>query len=384
MVKGFIVDRKKSKLENGQPVIWYTMIIENGIDEKGRIKYTDPIADIDENIVKYVLSNQIDLVNATIKDGKIVTKDASLARFNQDGYRVKPYTVCAEIRSDKDVLLGYKVASWRNGRVVAVTNEKFIEVCEKLMVDALSSATNPKELFKPVQNMKFSPKYSDVLNYAGSISEAMKEKFLRLCAMSGVDSQDKSDSFLSIYSTNNPLPVEIWEVKANKYAHEAKPTQEMKANAVKVDAKDALSMFTDEQKRVLINAKARGVDITTIANPKIDAAKMKILADLEADGFQGRILADPDWTIEKLDYLNAMMRCKVDVKPVLNTQYTTMQMNIILAGIMKGLDVNSYADPSFPYDVMAEKYRDLLDKSWCDDIKIMEGTKYVSRTAIKK
>lgn len=383
MVKGFIVDRKKSKLDGGHVVTRYNMIVENGTDEKGKIKYSQPVVDVDERIAKYVVDNDIELVNATVKDGKVATKDASLSRFNQEGYRVKPYTVCAEIRSDKGTLLGYKVASWRSGKVVAVTSEKFIEVCEKLIIDALSSSDNPKELFKPVQNMKFSPKYSNLIEYATSISEAMREKFINICNMSNVDSQDKSDSFLSIYSTNNPLPVEVWEIKANKYAHESQPTENTKANAAKINTKDALSIFTDEQKRVLINAKAKGVDITTIANPKIEANKMQILANLEADGFQGRILADPDWTMEQLTYLDAMIRCKVDVKPVLNTQYEPMKMNIILAGIMKGLDVNQYADPSFPYDVMAEKYRDLCDKSWCDNIKVMEGTKYVTRSVMK-
>ena len=57
----------------------------------------------------------------------------------------------------------------------------------------------------------------------------------------------------------------------------------------------------------------------------------------------------------------------------------TMEINltVILAGIMEGLDINKYSNPSLPYEIMAQRRRDMLDAAWCDDLGIIEGTKYV-------
>ena len=247
------------------------------------------------------------------------------------------------------------------------------------MIDALKVSNNPKELFKPVQNMKFSPKVSKLLKTASLTSVAMENLLKSICVKSGVDMVDEKESFLSIYNTNNPLPVEVWQSKDNTYVPVKKESPEMKANAEKVEKKstDISSIFTPEQLKVLAEAKSKGVDIRKIANPKLSAKRMKTIADIEADGKNGEQINNPDFGEAEFDYLAANIKIGVDVSQVLNPAYTVMQMTVILAGIMEGLDINKYSNPSLPYEIMAQRRRDMLDAAWCDDLGIIEGTKYV-------
>lgn len=385
MVNGFIIDKTKSK-RNGQDVTVYLLQHEIGKDADGKLVYLNPKKGevrnfTEEELIQYVVKYNINLYNAQIKDNKIVSRDASLARFEQAGYtnRIKPYTVCAEIRSDKGVLLGYRVASARSGDVKPVSVENFIKACEKMMIDALKVSNNPKELFKPVQNMKFSPKVSKLLKTASLTSVALENMLKSICVKSGLDMVDEKESFLSIYNTNNPLPVEVWQSKENTYVQKQKESPEMEKNASKIEKKstDISTIFTPEQLKALAEAKAKGVDIRKIANPKLSAKRMRVIANIEAEGKNGAQINNPDFGEAEFDYLAANIKLDVDVSQILNPAYNVMQMTVILAGIMEGLDINKYSNPSLPYEIMAQRRRDMLDAAWCDDLGIIEGTKYV-------
>jgi len=391
MANGFIIDRRKTKRrdENGKEVdtMVYLLQHEIGLDGEGKMMYLNPNKGDVKNftepeLVEYVVRNNINLVNAKINEhGKIVAKDASLNRFEQAGYslRVRPYTVCAEIKNSKGMLLGYRVASAKSGDVKAVSVDNFITACETLIISALKASKEPKELYKPVMNMKFSPNFDKLQKKANEVSPAMAKLYEKVCAVSGVDTSGTKASFLSVYSVSNPLPVEIWEVRSNKYATGSATTPEMAKNAEKVAKKttDIASLFTKEQLQALAEAKAKGVDIRKMANPELSANRMRVIGKLEADGFNGEQINNPAFKDMEFNYLAANIRLGVDVKEVLNPAYDTKQMAVILAAIMEGLDVNEFADPSFPHDIMAQKRRDMLDKStWCTDLDILEGTKY--------
>lgn len=385
MVNGFIIDRGKS-IRDGQEVVVYLLQHEIGKDADGKLVYLNPNKRevrnfTEQELIAYVTHNNINLYNAQIKDGKIVSRDAALNRFEQVGYgkKVKPYTVCAEIRSDKGILLGYRVASPRSGDVKAVSVEKFILACEKAMIDSLKTANNPKDLFKPVQNMKFSPKMSRVIDNASKISLALANQLHSICIKTGVDLKDERESFLSIYNINNPLPVEVWETKSNVYVQKQEVRPEMNVNAKKIENReeDIKSIFTPEQLKALAEAKSKGVDIRKLANPALSANRMRVIGNLEADGKNGEQINNPAFGDKEFDYLAANIKAGVDVSQVLNPAYEVIQMTVILAGIMEGLDVNQYSNPSLPYKIMAQRHRDMLDAAWCNDLGIIEGTKYV-------
>jgi hypothetical protein len=385
MVNGFIINRKMSE-RNGKPTMIYLLQHEVSTDSDGRKTYLNPKKGevrnyTDEELIAYTRMRNIELYNAQEKDGKIIARDASLNRFEQQGYigTLRPYTVCAEIRSDKGILLGYRVASARSGDVKAVSVETFISACEKMIIDALKASNNPKELYKPVQNMKFSPNINKLMELAEDVSVAMKNLLISVCVKSGVDMSETKASFLSIYNTSNPLPVEVWATKHNEYSTGKKTTPAMQNNAEKVANKtpDIATIFTKEQLQALAEAKAMGVDIKKLANPELSASRMRKIGNLEADGFNGEQLNNPAWKDIEFDYLAANIRLGVDVSEVLNPAYEVKQMTVILAGIMEGLDVNKYSNPSIPYEIMAQKHRDMLDKStWCTELGILEGTKY--------
>lgn len=385
MTNGFIINRGKSEV-HGKEVSIYMIQHENGVEKSGKVKYLNPrnreVKNYTEpELIEYLKVNNITLHNAKVENNKIVARDASLTRFEQAGYArsVKPYTVCAEIRSDKGVLLGYRVASARSGDVKPVTVDDFIQACESLIVTSLKASNNPRELFKPVQNMKFSPNMARLRELASNISVAMVKLLDDVCAKSGMNVQDDKDSFLSIYSVSNPLPVETWVVKSNQYSSVPKVAESDIENAKKVEKKatDISKLFTKEQLEALAWAKSKGVDIKNIANPELPAKRMRAIAALEADGFNGFQLKDPKWPDTEFNYLAANIRLGVDVSEVLNPAYNTRQMAVILAGIMEGLDVNEYANPSLTFELMSQKHRDMVDKSgWCKDLKILEGTKY--------
>lgn len=388
MINGFIIDRRKvvKRGKDGKeaPTVVYLLQCERGLDADKKMIYLNPKKGevrnfTEEELVAFVTKANINLCNASIQDGKIVAKDASLNRFEQAGYKnIRPYTVCAEIRNDKGALLGYRVASAKSGDVKAVSAAQFISACETLIVSSLKASKEPKELFKPVMNMKFSVNYRALIDKAGEISMAMQSAIDKLAAASGVDASSTKASFLSVYSVANPLPIEVWEVKANKYSTGSKTTPDMKKNAESIEKKtpDVASLFTKEQLQALAEAKGKGVDIRKIANPELPAARMRVIGNLEADGFNGSQINNPEIRQREFDYLAANIRLGVDVSSVLNPAYDTQQMTVILAGIMEGLDVNEYADPSLPYAIMAQKHRDMLDKIWCNDLKVLEGTKY--------
>lgn len=271
-------------------------------------------------------------VNFTIVNGRVKGKGASLERFNQAGYRVKPFTVLAEIHLDDGTMLGY-LFSTNNGYTYMRKRNDFIQDCEKLIKQAESTATEQaKGPFKPVQNMKF------IQPENGKTETA----------------------YLSIYDEGHPLPVVILAARKNKFASQsAEPEKKSQTAKGKLE-----SIYTPEQIAELKKAKTAGVDLRIISDNRLTPKQMNIIWVLESKGKPGRKFANPEYSEEHMVYLGMMLNLGVNIDPILNPLYTNEQSTEILRGVQLGLDINLYADPGYDADTMNRMRHDLEDGMW--------------------
>lgn len=332
----------------------YVVLIETGIIENGKPKFQINFMEEKQLVMVTAQQPNLETINFECRDGRVVNKykDASLRRFNQKGYKVKPFVVLSEIHNDKGALLGYRYST-NNGYTYMRKTEDFIRDCEQLMAKANANiAGEVEDEFKPVQNMKFISK------------DAASNK--------------TGTSYLSIYIETNPLPVEVLVSKDNKYAKPVAPTvaPASKEQKKKKSAKDALaSIYTKEQLAEIKSANDSKVDISIISNPKLSAEQMRIIWTTERNGQLGRKFADPSYPADYMQWLALMLGCGVDIDPVLNPRYNAQQAAVILGGIFDGLDVNEYADPELPAEYMERKKMDLYDGLWGRGA-VIEGTKF--------
>lgn len=142
------------------------------------------------------------------------------------------------------------------------------------------------------------------------------------------------------------------------------------------------NQLSKEQTAVLTEAKNAGVDmgfLTSIANPRLTVFRMQRLIDLKSKGLPAEYLASPDWTVEQFNYLSTVMELGTNIEPLMNFEYNTYTMVLILKAIDEGIDPSSFADPSRTTSEIHDAYNIAHDRIWTQDLEIIEGTKYVRR-----
>ena len=73
------------------------------------------------------------------------------------------------------------------------------------------------------------------------------------------------------------------------------------------------------------------------------------------------------------------MELGTNIEPLMNFEYNTYTMVLILKAIDEGIDPSSFADPSRTTSEIHDAYNIAHDRIWTQDLEIIEGTKYVRR-----
>lgn len=280
-----------------------------------------------------LLRRNMKIENAVLNDkGQLKGSGASLTRF--DG-KPRPYVVLSRLVDEANNTIGFRVAT-PLGECFKARAAKILDYCRLVA----------KKGGVPFQNAIF------------------------------VDDGTES-SFIKSYP-DHPFVTEVFKQERNKHAIEESkpvpaPTKEDKAELEKQlkddldkSAKEIASKYTREQKVQLALGLKSGVNIWNYADPDISWQKMKVLRLAMEAGYDVSPLCSRKYIIpvdiNTLMYVEMCLRQGIDVRNLLNPEYTMQQLQEIYTGIIHYVDINQYSDPKIPASEMA-KIRDTLEVS---------------------
>lgn len=128
----------------------------------------------------------------------------------------------------------------------------------------------------------------------------------------------------------------------------------------------ASSVFTPEQLEVLGKGKAEGLDIRVYANPALSAKHMDTIRKVLSAGKNPLLILDPELSPELVSLYGSDLAQGANIRPYFNKKYTLKQAVQVKLGIIRGLDVSQYADPSIDGDEMEQRRVRLNADMWSD------------------
>ena len=138
--------------------------------------------------------------------------------------------------------------------------------------------------------------------------------------------------------------------------------------------------LTAGKKKIITDAQMAGLDshfLGLLNNPMLSEYRMKALVELKHNGYEAEYLASPDWTLEQFNYLYATLNAGIPIEPLINFNYNTYIMTLIRKAVSEGVDPTTFANPTYSTTQMNDLYQIEKDKLWCDDLEVIEGTKFI-------
>jgi hypothetical protein len=132
----------------------------------------------------------------------------------------------------------------------------------------------------------------------------------------------------------------------------------------KMDAKRAAEVFTPEHLEVLGRGKSQGVDIRVYANPAFSPVRMHAVRRVLAAHKSPARLLDPKLSDEMARAYSFELESGADIRAYFNTAYDHRQMVQVKLGVISGIDVSEYADPSVSADEMEQRRVRLSADMW--------------------
>lgn len=270
----------------------------------------------ESQIVKEIREGKYTIKNATVQDGKLKGTTGDLARF-ENGVNI-PYVILNELRRDDGKTLGYRVAN-SDGKVLKISCRDLILECKEIKAKGGI----------PIQNGMYVDKdgvVPHIRSYPGG---------------------DYPYEILS-KKVKNPdsAPAKIDGQKANKAI-------------AKLD-----EMFTPEQIEELRQAKAAGVNIKIIGDNTLSPEQMHIIWTTKYKGLPAELFADHRYKLDVMKFFKVQLECRQDIRQLLNTDYSVMQIAQIALGIEQGVDITKFSSPKLDHDKMEYIRRTLYDKLW--------------------
>lgn len=269
------------------------------------------------------IQDGMEFENVAVENNQLKGTSGSLSRFD-----AKPYVVLTRVADHRDTTIGYDISD-----CYGITRRVLLKNCLSFARGKVAK----NEI--PFQNAIYVP---DTL-----------EKKAHIKSYSGHD-----------------FPTVQLKAANNKHS-----IQQSKAGVVSIKKAnlDALSKkmqneYTKEQLEQLRLGVQNNIAYSLYANKDISAEKMRLMREHMERGYLPTTIAHPSFiipcSIDCLQYVLAVDAMGRDVRSLLNPKYTVPQMVQINLGLILGLDVNEYADPSLSVQAM-EKIRIRLEgKYW--------------------
>lgn len=299
-----------------------------GIDKK-LDKYTvyslefRRVAVLSEKELIKAIQNGMEFENVAVENNQLKGTSGSLSRFD-----TKPYVILSRVADHRDTTIGYDISDY-SGRVRRVLLKHCLAFAR--------SKTTENEI--PFQNAIYVP-----------------------------DTIEKKAHIKSY--TGHDFPTV--QIKAANNRHSIQQSKAGVVSLVKANfdaiSKKMQSEYTKEQLEQLRLGVQHKIAYSLYANKDISAEKMRLMREHMERGYLPTTIAHPSFiipcSIDCLQYVLAVDAMGRDVRSLLNPKYTVPQMVQINLGLILGLDVNEYADPSLSVQSM-EKIRIRMEgKYW--------------------
>jgi len=251
---------------------------------------------------------------------RLTGKTGSLSRFEKvtrDGQY--PLVVVAEVRNDRNKILGYKVAN-RDCKIRSMTWDNLDKYCK----DILASGGIP------IQNAMY------------------------------VQEKDGVKAHLRSYPGGEFL-IEVHVRKKSDTARSIRVNEKKNEELLKrID-----EFFSKEQAVEIKKGMSSKVNVKVYANRKFSPKQMKVLREGLEEGVNVKVFAHPDFAVEAMRVLKADMKYGADVRYYLNPK-SAEQLMELGNGVISGIDITKYADPSIDAQEMAEVRLRLENNFWTD------------------
>lgn len=280
----------------------------------------------EEKLIQTLGTKNLYLTNAEVivEDGKpkLVGKTGGFERFNKvDKVGKTPLVIVAEIRSDRNKILGYKVAN-RDCNIRSISWQDLDRHCKEVINNGGI----------PIQNAMY------------------------------VQEKDGVKSHLRSYP-NGEFIVEVYVRNKSEHAQTVRVSEKKNEELLrKIE-----EFFTPEQaaeiKKGMDNKK---VNVKVYANKKFSPDQMKVLRESMEEGVNAKVFAHPAFSVGSMRILKADLKYGADVRYYLNPKYSPEQLMELGNGVISGIDITKYANPTIPAQEMSEIRLRLENNFWTD------------------
>ena len=219
--------------------------------------------------------------------------------------------VLQEIRTNANAILGYVVA-FPDGRILKVAVSDLYNYCENARLQGRNA----------IQNMQY-------VSASGGTAPHLKNY------------------------EGRTVPVYIQHRRAVNAEKTAVTPKAPEAVAVP-EKPTASSVFTPEQLEVLGRGKQEGVDIRVYANPAYTPKHMDVIRAILVAKKDPTLILDPNMPEHLIGFYGYDLANGADIRPYYNLAYTLKQATQVKLGVIRGLDVSTYASPTTDGDEMEQ------------------------------
>lgn len=252
-----------------------------------------------ENTLGMAIQQGVTCINAEVVNGIAKASPLSFDRFSKG--KIKPFVAITRLVGSKDKLLGYKVIDI-NGRVMNLKLSKMIEMALKL---------EPSGNGCLVQNLVFMGANNGKKPYFKEMNDSIPvEKMV-------------SDVTRKHAVTDNTVNKSTEQISKEAEAAE-KAAKEPKASAKSQQAK---KQFTREQAKALFEGEKKGLDVSLLKNPEINAACMRAyILDME-NGLDITYYLDPKFDLGQLMEISLAYEEGLDFTPLVDPSIKAEEMS---------------------------------------------------------
>lgn len=282
----------------------------------------------EQKLVEIISKAPSAFINATVSDGKVKGKEASLDRIKTDDGKPRP-VILSIIKDNTERVLGYKVAYGTQVRNLKLKDIKAL--CEKMSANGDIAFQN---------------------------------------AMYVRDTDDKQ-AYIRAYP-NTPFFVETYNRGVNTYAESRKV--DIKANEGYISnafsekkeqaAQPEKNIYTAEQKEQLRLGKEHGVKISIFGNPKLSAAQMKEIRIGLEEGLPSNLYAFPEYKVECMQVYRDELECSRDIREYLSPDYNLEQISALSLAQDLGIRIDTINNPKLSAEEMHERILRLEMELW--------------------
>jgi len=267
--------------------------------------------------------------NASVEQGKLVGKSASLDRFR--GYKQRAVVILSQIVDNNNRVIGYKVAEY-TGRVRNISIKEMVAYGEKAS----------KEGWIPVQNAIFN------------------------CGTA------EKKGFYKAYPNTPFITERIFKLK--KVDKRDRNIETENSNSKSEDRLKRLDdIFSVEQIRQLKLGRQSGVDIRIYANPELSYGQMAALRTALESGVNPRSYASPEFDEKAMKLYTDDIKNGIDIREYTNPKFSLGQLCEISLAAEEGLDISIIADVRKSPSEMAEIRERMSADIWRDELVKKDG-----------